>query len=70
MNLVEQIETDLPGPEAAVTVHAALTIANDAMRLRRNWTRPKMPALLAYLMKGVLGLPMVSATDFSRTPMS
>ncbi|ORM27772.1 TetR/AcrR family transcriptional regulator [Williamsia sp. 1135] len=57
VNLVEQIETDLPTPEAAVTVHAALTIANDAMRLRRNWSRPDMPALLAYLMKGVLGLP-------------
>ncbi len=57
VNLVEQIETDLPTPEAAVTVHAALTIANDAMRLRRNWNRPEMPALLAYLMKGVLGLP-------------
>lgn len=70
VNLVEQIETDLPGPEAALTVHAALTIANDAMRLRRNWTRPEMPALLAYLMKGVLGLPMDPATDPSRTPMS
>ncbi|PHV64983.1 TetR/AcrR family transcriptional regulator [Williamsia muralis] len=70
VNLVEQIETDLPGPEAALTVHAALTIANDAMRLRRNWTRPEMPALLAYLMKGVLGLPLVPATDPSRTPVS
>jgi AcrR family transcriptional regulator len=70
VNLVEQIETDLPAPEAAVTVHAALTIANDAMRLRRNWNRSEMPALLAYLMKGVLGLPQVPATDLARTPMS
>lgn len=62
VNLVEQIETDLPNPEAAVTVHAALTIANDAMRLRRNWTRSEMPALLAYLMKGVLGLPETTHT--------
>lgn len=65
VNLVEQIETDLPNPEAAVTVHAALTIANDAMRLRRNWSRPEMPALLAYLMKGVLGPPEASAPSKS-----
>ncbi|MBT0567516.1 TetR/AcrR family transcriptional regulator [Williamsia sp. CHRR-6] len=53
--LVSQLDPTLPQPEAAVTVHAALSIANDAVRMRGARERPELPALLAYLMKGVLG---------------
>ncbi|MFT3901359.1 MAG: TetR/AcrR family transcriptional regulator [Gordonia sp. (in: high G+C Gram-positive bacteria)] len=42
-----------PG-EAAVGVHAALSIVNDAVRLRRGTSRPEFGAQMAYLMKGVL----------------
>ncbi|GAB2637740.1 TetR/AcrR family transcriptional regulator [Gordonia jinhuaensis] len=42
--------------EAALQVHAALSIANDAVRMGRNANRADFPAELAYLMKGALGL--------------
>ncbi|MFT4201563.1 TetR/AcrR family transcriptional regulator [Gordonia sp. (in: high G+C Gram-positive bacteria)] len=46
---------DPTGPaEAAVGVHAALSIVNDAVRLRRGTSRPEFAAQMAYLMKGVL----------------
>ncbi|WP_174545324.1 TetR/AcrR family transcriptional regulator [Gordonia hydrophobica] len=42
--------------EAAVAVHAALSMVNDAVRVRRGVERPDFPAQMAYLMRGVLGL--------------
>ncbi len=39
---------------AGVAVHAALSIVNDAVRLRRGTSRPEFGAQMAYLMKGVL----------------
>ena len=54
--LVTEIEPGLPRAEAAITVHAALSIANDTVRMRRGRERPALPGQLAYLMKGVLGL--------------
>ncbi|GAA2061540.1 TetR/AcrR family transcriptional regulator [Williamsia deligens] len=54
--LVTEVEPGLPVAEAAVTVHAALSIANDAVRMRRGRMRPELPAQLACLMRGVLGL--------------
>ncbi len=47
---------DLDRPEAGVAVHAALSIVNDAVRVRRGTSRPDFPARMAYLMKGVLGV--------------
>lgn len=44
----------LPKAEAAVAVHAALSIVNDAVRLRRGTSRPEFTSQMAYLMKGVL----------------
>ncbi len=54
--LVTEIEPGLPLAEAAITVHAALSIANDTVRMRRGRARPALPGQLSYLMKGVLGL--------------
>ena len=56
ITLVTEIEPGLAPAEAAVTVHAALSIANDAVRMRRGRMRPELPAQLACLMRGVLGL--------------
>ncbi|WP_045821228.1 TetR/AcrR family transcriptional regulator [Williamsia herbipolensis] len=56
IELVCEIDPGLPRAEAAVTVHAALSIANDAMRMRRGRDRPELPGQLALMMKGVLGL--------------
>ena len=41
--------------ESGVGVHAALSIVNDAVRLRRGTSRPEFGAQMAHLMKGVLG---------------
>lgn len=41
---------------AAVAVHAALSIVNDAVRVRRGIERPDFGAQMAHLMRGVLGL--------------
>lgn len=56
VTLVTEIEPGLAPAEAAVTVHAALSIVNDAVRMRRGRMRPELPAQLACLMRGVLGL--------------
>ena len=42
--------------QAAIAVHAALSIVNDAVRVRRGVERPDFPAQMAYLMRGVLGV--------------
>lgn len=47
---------DLNAREAKITVHAALTIANDLARTRRVTTRPNLPAELETLLKAVLQL--------------
>ncbi|MGC5247149.1 TetR/AcrR family transcriptional regulator [Gordonia sp. DT219] len=54
IDLLTQTDPDLPRPEAAVAAHAALSIVNDAVRVRRGTSRPDFPARMAYLMKGVL----------------
>ncbi len=55
-DLVTRLEPGISPAAAAVTVHAALSIANDSIRVRRNWGRPELPAQLAHLMKGALGV--------------
>ena len=50
-----QADPTVVGPaEAGVGVHAALSIVNDAVRLRRGTLRPEFGAEMAYLMTGVL----------------
>lgn len=61
VDLLMAADTDLSRERAAVTVHAALSIVNDAVRVRRGATRPEFAARMAYLMKGVLGVRGVSA---------
>ncbi|MGZ8177475.1 TetR/AcrR family transcriptional regulator [Williamsia sp. SKLECPSW1] len=56
VTLVTEIEPGLAPAEAAVTVHAALSIANDVVRMRRGRMRPELPGQLVCLMRGVLGL--------------
>ncbi|MCF8587399.1 TetR/AcrR family transcriptional regulator [Gordonia sp. HY366] len=47
---------DIGEAQAAIAVHAALSIVNDAVRVRRGVERPDFGAQMAYLMRGVLGL--------------
>ncbi|SIR60930.1 TetR/AcrR family transcriptional regulator [Williamsia sterculiae] len=56
IDLLDEAHGDLGRPVAAVTVHAALTIANDAVQMGRNADRDDFPAQLAYLVKGALGI--------------
>ncbi len=56
IDLLGQIQPDVRPDQRAVAVHAALSIVNDAVRMRRGTTRPDFAAEMAYLMKGVLGL--------------
>jgi AcrR family transcriptional regulator len=54
--LLEAVHPELNPREAKITVHAALTIANDLSRTRRVSTRANLPAELVALMSAVLGL--------------
>ncbi len=55
IELLPQADPTVVGPaEAGVGVHAALSIVNDAVRLRRGTLRPEFGAEMAYLMTGVL----------------
>ena len=47
---------EIDDAQAAIAVHAALSIVNDAVRVRRGTERSDFPAQMAYLMRGVLGL--------------
>lgn len=53
-DLLMQANPELTREQAAVDVHAALSIVNDAIRMRRGTARPDFAARMAYLMKGVL----------------
>lgn len=55
--LLQSCHPDLTPPEAKVTVHAALTIANDLTRTRRIATRPNLNTELLTLMTAALDLP-------------
>ncbi|GAC67083.1 TetR/AcrR family transcriptional regulator [Gordonia soli] len=56
IDLLCEIDPELRRPQAAVAVHAALSIVNDAVRMRRGRTRARFPDQMAYLMQGVLDL--------------
>ncbi|TVT57300.1 TetR/AcrR family transcriptional regulator [Amycolatopsis rhizosphaerae] len=56
VNLLMAAHPELNAREARITVHAALTIANDLARTRRVNARPNLPGELVILLKAVLGL--------------
>jgi hypothetical protein len=56
VGLLVATQTQLNAREARITVHAALTIANDLARTRRFATRPHLAADLATLMTATLGV--------------
>lgn len=56
MDLLSAVAPEMTRAQAGVTVHAALSIVNDAIRMRRGTSRPEFGARMAYLMKGVLGI--------------
>ncbi len=56
IDLLRQVHPELSSEEAAVAVHSALSIVNDAVGMRRGTGRDEFTAEMAYLMKGVLGV--------------
>src|SRR4051812_45992570 len=56
--LLSTVRPELPAREAKITVHAALTIANDLARTRRVAARPNFEAELTTLLHTVLGVPV------------
>ncbi|NDK88883.1 TetR/AcrR family transcriptional regulator [Gordonia desulfuricans] len=56
IDLLGAAHPDLNRAQAAIAVHAALSIVNDAVRVRRGVNRPEFPATMAYLMKGILSV--------------
>jgi len=55
VDLLGTARPELGAREAKITVHAALTIANDLARTRRVLARPNLPAELIALMTAALG---------------
>lgn len=56
VTLLSTVRPELPPREAKITVHAALTIANDLARTRRVAARPNFEAELTTLLHTVLGV--------------
>jgi AcrR family transcriptional regulator len=56
VTLLSRVRPQLPPREAKITVHAALTIANDLARTRRVAARPNFEAELTTLLQTVLGV--------------
>ncbi|SFO96087.1 DNA-binding transcriptional regulator, AcrR family [Amycolatopsis arida] len=56
VRLLSAVHPALDAREAKITVHAALTIANDLTRTRRVRTRPRLPDELVTLMTAVLDI--------------
>ncbi|EIF00260.1 TetR/AcrR family transcriptional regulator [Saccharomonospora glauca] len=56
VRLLEAVHPELDTREAKITVHAALTIANDLTRTRRVASRPNLVVELTTLLHAVLGL--------------
>lgn len=54
IDLLVEAQPELSPQQAAIAVHAALSIVNDAMTIRRGSARPEFAGLMAYLMKGAL----------------
>ena len=54
IDLLTKADPETDPQTAALTVHAALAIVNDAVRMPRSTPRPEFAARMAYLMKGLL----------------
>lgn len=52
--LLEAARPEMTTPTATLTVHAALAIVNDGVRMPRSTPRPEFAARMAYLVKGLL----------------
>ncbi len=56
IDLLIEVDPGLKRDQGAVAVHAALSIVNDAVRMRRGTQSPEFAARMAYLMKGILAV--------------
>lgn len=56
VDLLGEVEPELDRRAARITVHAALTVANDLVRTRRTRSRANLPAELVGLMSAALGV--------------
>lgn len=56
IDLLMRTDVSLDRDQAALSVHAALSIVNDAVRMRRGSMTDRFVAQMTYLMQGVLGL--------------
>lgn len=56
IDLLIEVDPELKRDQGAVAVHAALSIVNDAVRMRRGTQSPEFAARMAYLMKGILAV--------------
>ncbi len=54
IDLLVEVDPSLKRDQGAVAVHAALSVVNDAVRMRRGAQSPQFAARMAYLMKGIL----------------
>lgn len=54
VELLKASRDDLSDKSATLTVHAALAVVNDAVRMPRSTPRPEFAARMAYLVKGLL----------------
>lgn len=54
IELLKAARPELPPPVATLTVHAALAVVNDAVRMPRSTPRPEFASRMAYLVKGLL----------------
>ncbi|GAA1233797.1 TetR/AcrR family transcriptional regulator [Prauserella halophila] len=68
VQLLEAARPELDTREAKITVHAALTVANDLTRTRRVNRRPGLPADLVTLMSTVLGSPTPERETTGQNP--
>ena len=57
VDLLGEVDPEIDRRAARITVHAALTMANDLVRTRRTRSRPNLPAELTALMSAALGVP-------------
>ncbi|MFT4085567.1 MAG: TetR/AcrR family transcriptional regulator [Gordonia sp. (in: high G+C Gram-positive bacteria)] len=56
VELLQQADASTTPQTATLTVHCALAIVNDAVRMPRRTGLPQFAARMAYLMKGLLGV--------------
>ena len=63
VDLLGEVDPERDRRAARITVHAALTVANDLVRTRRTRSRPNLPDELSTLMCAVLGISADRSTE-------